>query len=280
MGKKVLAGSIWFAHLSVIVQPMWISFQLVCSWLDRHSNRKKYSKSSFLFFRVLDPFLAVSERWGDAVTLPRYVGRFAGRRQVATSRVSTISHSGPGKSTDFDVPFFISIFHFFPYVCVSVCVCVTQPSTTSLLSMPLIVRRSSWRMVINNTAAHKTCRISSVVRRVTNTSQKERKDGGRGGGPKRHKAWTTEHYAYRRDALELGEASRAIIGRWEMCRPGFIVSQLERKKKRGPNVTSTGWGFFFFFGKIPTRSPRLNSPSFKFLFCDLKKANFLFCCRG
>lgn len=159
---------------------------------------------------------------------------------------------------------------------VCLCVCVTQPSTTSLLSMPLIVRRSSWRMVINNTAAHKTCRISSVVRRVTNTSQKERKDGGRGGGPKRHKAWTTEHYAYRRDALELGEASRAIIGRWEMCRPGFIVSQLERKKKRGPNVTSTGWGFFFFLEKYRRGRRGWTPRASNFCFVTWKKPIFCF----
>jgi hypothetical protein len=96
-----------------------------------------------------------------------------------------------------------------------------------------------------------------------------------GGGPKRHKAWTTEHYAYRRDALELGEASRAIIGRWEMCRPGFIVSQLERKKKRGPNVTSTGWGFFFFL-KNTDEVAEVELPELQ-IFCFVTWKNQIFC---
>jgi hypothetical protein len=30
----------------------------------------------------------------------------------------------------------------------------------------------------------------------------------------------------------IGGASRAIIGRWEMCQPGFIVSQLGGKRRR------------------------------------------------
>ena len=64
-----------------------------------------FLRSSFFFclflnwnsVRVLDPFVAVSERRGDSVTLSRHSGRFAGRRQVAAARVSTLPCTGSGE---------------------------------------------------------------------------------------------------------------------------------------------------------------------------------------
>ena len=103
VGRRTRTPNVFFSFY-LLYYPVSVGAKLTAFYIAI-DIRLCFLRSSFFFclflnwnsVRVLDPFVAVSERRGDSVTLSRHSGRFAGRRQVAAARVSTLPRTGSGE---------------------------------------------------------------------------------------------------------------------------------------------------------------------------------------